>query len=203
MSRRVLDVGTLEAYAFTARDPLWWSMMLLIAIEATMLTLFLVSYAYVADRVSPFPPESMPRDVVWLATAEVVLWLVSCVPQRRTSKAAVRGDLHGMRRNLAVATLLAIVAVVVRIYLMKSLPFRWDEHAYGSMVWGLLAIQFTHGATSAGEDLVYVVLLFKGPVENKHRSDIEVSAPLIYFTTIGTIVLWAVLFAPALFGVGS
>ena len=200
MSRRVLDVTTLERHAFTSRDPLWWSMMLMIAIEGTMLALFLVSYGYVASRVNPFPPEPIHRDTAWIATAEVVLWLVSCVAQRRTSVAAVAGDLPRMRRNLIIATLLSTAAVVVRVCLMKALPFRWDAHAYGSMVWGLLAVQFTHGATSAGEDLVYVVLLVKGPVENKHRSDIEVSAPLIYFTAIGALVLWALLFAPVLFG---
>jgi len=198
--RRVLDVTKLESYAFTSRDPLWWSMILMICIEGTMLGLFLVSYAYVADRVTPFPPEAIHLHVAWIATVELGLWIISCIPQRLTSVAAVRGDLRAMRRNLIIATLFSIAAVVVRIYLMKSLPFRWDAHAYGSMVWGLLAVQFTHGATSAGEDLVYVVLLFVGPVEQKHRSDIEVSAPLIYFTAIGTLVLWAVLFAPTLFG---
>jgi cytochrome c oxidase subunit 3 len=198
MSRRILDVSGLPTTAFGPRDPLWWSVICLIAIEGSMLVLLAVSYAYVADRTHPFPPVHLGRTLAWIATADMLLWLLSSWPQRRTSKAAVRRDLPAMRRNLIVATLIAIVALVVRIYVMMHLPFRWDSHAYGSVVWGLLAVHFTHGITGIGEDALYCVLLFVGPVEDKHRTDIEVSAPLVYFVAAGGILIWALVFLPTL-----
>ncbi len=198
MSRRILDVSGLPTTCFGPRDPLWWSVILLIAIEGTMLALLAVSYAYVSDRTQPFPPVHMSRTLAWIATLDMLLWIASSYPQRRTSKAAVARDLRGMRRNLVVATLIAIAALVVRIYLMKHLPFRWDSHAYGSVVWGLLAVHFTHGLTGIGEDALYCVLLFVGPVEDKHRTDIEVSAPLIYFVAAGGVLIWALVFLPVL-----
>lgn len=200
MSRRILDVSGLPTTAFGPRDPLWWSVILLIAIEGSMLALFGVSYVYVADRTTPFPPVHMGRDIAWIATLDMGLWLLSSWPQRRTSKAAVRRDLPAMRRNLVLATLVALAALVVRIWLFHSLPFRWDSHAYGSVVWGILAIHFTHGITGIGEDALYCVLLFVGPVEDKHRTDIEVSAPLVYFVAAGGIFVWGLMFAPILFG---
>lgn len=75
---------------------------------------------------------------------------------------------------------------------------RGDSHAYGSVVWGILALHFTPGITGIGEDALYCVLLFVGPVEDKHRTDIEVSAPLIYFVAVGGFFIWALIFLPVL-----
>lgn len=200
MSRRVLDVAGIPRTCFGPRDPLWWAVILLIAIEGSMLALLMVSYAYVGDRTTPFPPAQISHSLAWIATLDMLLWVGSAWPQRRTSKAAVRRDLKGMRRNLILATSIASVALVIRIYVMASLPFRWDSHAYGSVVWGLLAVHFTHGLTGIGEDLLYCVLLFVGPVEDKHRTDVEVSAPLIYFVATGGVLIWSLVFLPALVG---
>lgn len=168
-----------------------------------MLVLFAVSYVYVADRTSPFPPVHMDRSVAWIATLDMALWFASAWPQRRTSKAAVRRDLYAMRRNLIVATAIAALAMAVRFWLFIELPFRWDDNAYTSVVWGMLAIHFTHGITAVGEDALYSVLLFIGPVEDKHRTDIEVSAPLVYFVTAGGVLIWALIFLPVLLGRGA
>lgn len=202
MKRRVLDVTALPNLAFGSRDPLWWAVMLAIAIEATMLVLLVIAYFYVSDRTTPFPPAHIPAYVAWIATVDLACWMVACIPQHRASKAAIRGELRPMRRNLIAATLLAIAGIALRIWLMSELPFRWDDHAYGSVVWGLLGLNLFHGLTAIGEDGVYVVLLFLGPVEDKHRVDVEVSSPLAYFVAVGAIVVWAVVFLEILVGGG-
>jgi hypothetical protein len=46
--------------------------------------------------------------------------------------------------------------------------------------------------------MVYIVLLFVGPVEDKHRVDIEVSTPLWYFVVAGAALAWAVVFLEVL-----
>jgi cytochrome c oxidase subunit III len=202
MKRRVLDVTQLDSHAFGPRDPTWWGMLMLAAIEGTMLVLFAVSYLYVRYRTDPFPPTHMTTTAAWVMTAEVVLWIASLVVQHMTSQAAVKGNLHQMRRRLIIATLLATWACVLRIWVFALLPFRWDDHAFGSMVWGILAVQWLHGVTSAIEDMIYVVILFKGPVEDKHRVDIDVTSVLVDFTAAGAIFVWALIFVPLLLGGG-
>ena len=192
--RPVIDVSELPATAFGPRDPLWWGAMLLIAIEGTMLVLLAIAYFYVRDRTDPFPPARIGRDVAWIATLEVALWIASLAPQHRATVAARRGDLRGMRRGLIAAVVLAAAACAVRLWLFDRLPFAWDAHAYGSVVWGLLGVQWVHGLTALGEDLTFVVLLFVGPVEDKHRVDVEVSSLLVYFVVAGAVLIWAVVF---------
>jgi cytochrome c oxidase subunit III len=192
MKRRTIDVSSLPPIAFGPRDPLWWAVTMLIAIEGTMLALLAVSYIYVRDRTTPFPPGALDGSLALIATLDLALWAASAVWQRRATKAAVRGVLRPMRRNLLIATVLATLAAGVRVWLFLELPFRWDSHAYGSVIWGLLAVQWVHGLTAIGEDVIYVVLMFTGPVEDKHRVDVEVSAPLVYFVVAGGVLVWAI-----------
>jgi cytochrome c oxidase subunit III len=200
--RRTLDVSGLPHTVFGPRDPLWWGVMCLIAIESTMLVLLAVSYVYVSDRTQPFPPTHMGTGIAWVGTIELLFWIASGVPQHLSSKHAVAGNLRGMRRTLAVACLLAVIGCALRVWVFHMLPFRWDDHAYGSVVWGLLAVQWLHGLTGVCEDLVYVVLLFVGPVEDKHRVDIEASTPLVYFVIAGGVLVWAIMFLPLFLGGG-
>jgi cytochrome c oxidase subunit 3 len=200
--RPALDVSELPTTAFGPRDPLWWAVVMLIAIESTMLVLLAIAYFYVRDRTAPFPPARLGRDVAWIAALDVALWIASAWPQRRATKAALRADVRGMRRNLIAACALAACALAVRIWVFHRLPFAWDDHAYGSVVWGLLGLQWVHGLTGLGEDLVFVVLLFVGPVEHKHRVDVEVSSLLVYFVVAGALLVWAVVFLEIAIGGG-
>lgn len=198
--RRVLEVGGLATHAFGHRDPLWWAIILLICIEGTMLALLTLSYFYLRGRMTPWPVEEIPRAAAWVGTAELVLWLASAVPMHRASNAAIRGSVRGMRNGLLLATLPALVAIGCRYWILRELPFRWDANAYASVVWTLLGAQWLHGLTGVGENLLYIALLFRGPVEDKHRVDIQVSTPLWYFVLGGGVLIWAVVFLGRLLG---
>jgi len=200
--RRVLEVGGLPTHAFGHRDPLWWAVILLVCIEGTMLVLLTLSYFYLRDRMTPWPVDPIPRALAWVATVELALWLISAAPTHLAGKAAIRGSVRGMRNGLIAATVPAIVGLVCRFVIMRALPFDWDANAYASVVWTLLGAQWFHGLTGAGENVLYIVLLFRGPVEHKHRVDIQVSTPLWYFVIAGATLVWLVLFLGPLLGGG-
>ncbi len=198
MKRRVLDVSPLPTHAFGARAPLWWAVMLMIAIEGTMLVLLAVSYFYIRGRTEPFAPVHVAHRIAWIATLELAIWLVSIAPTYAEGRAAIAGDVRRMRLHLIAASLLGIVALALRWYEFHLLPFRWDSHAYGSVVWAFLGLQWVHGLTGVGENLVYIAVLTKGPIEDKHRVDVEVSTPLWYFVVGGAALAWAVIFLEVL-----
>jgi cytochrome c oxidase subunit 3 len=198
--RRVLDVNALPAHAFGARDPLWWAVILLVCIEGTMLVLLALSYFYLRDRMTPWPVDRIPWRLAAIGTVELGLWIASAPFTFWASRAAVRGSLRGMRAGLVLATLPALVAVGLRFYVMRHLPFRWDANAYASVVWTLLGAQWVHGLTGVGENVLYIALLWTGPVEDKHRVDVDVSTPLWYFVIVGGTLVWALLFLGPLAG---
>jgi hypothetical protein len=65
-------------------------------------------------------------------------------------------------------------------------------------VWGLLVAQLLHQITGILENIYFVVLYQVGPIEEKHRIDIEVATPLWYFVAAGALLVFAVVFGDVL-----
>lgn len=195
MKRRVIDVSALPPIGFGHRDPLWWAVILLVAIEATILAFLAIAYYYVRARTSPWPPVLTEQPVAWLGAVELALLLASVVPMHHASRAAERGSVRGMQVGLIAATTLGAAALVVRVVVFDQLGFRWDANAYASVVWTLLGLHTIHLIAGVAENVLFVVFLLRGPIEQKHRVDINVSTPLWYFVVAGQLVLVGVVHA--------
>lgn len=186
-----IDVSGLPANAFGHRAPLWWGVVLLIAIESAAMSLLLVSYFYVRGNYDVWPPTSLSPVVIRLAIAEAILLAISMPPMVHCVRAARRERLRPTRLWLIIGTAFGAAMLVVRGFQFAVLPFRWDTHAYGSIFWMVLGLHITHLLTSVLENLMMIALLYKGPVEQKHFGDIEASALLWFFSVFE----WAPAFA--------
>jgi heme/copper-type cytochrome/quinol oxidase subunit 3 len=142
-----LEVGHLATEAFGSRAPMWWGILLLVAIESTVFALMFVSYFYLRDRVPPadWPPTPVTRTPVELATAGIVLLLLSIVPNTISMRGAHRGSLKLMRLGLWGSALLCAGYFALRYWELTILPFRWDTHAYGSVFFMLTGLHLMHG----------------------------------------------------------
>ena len=58
---------------------------------------------------------------------------------------------------------------------------RWDQNAYGSIVWVLLACTRTHLITDLGDTLVLTALMFTRHAHGKRFSDVKDNAFYWYF----------------------
>jgi cytochrome c oxidase subunit 3 len=186
-----IDVSGLPTTAFGHRAPLWWGVILLIAIESTAMSLLLVSYFYVRGNYDVWPPTPTSPVVLRLAIVQAILLALSMAPMVRCVRAARGEQLRPTRLWLIIATALGAAMLIVRGFEFAYLPFRWDEHAYGSIFWMVLGLHVTHLLTGVLENLMMIALLFKGPVEQKHFGDIEASALLWFFSVLE----WAPAFA--------
>ena len=200
-ARRTLDVSHLPASAFGSRDPLWWGVVMLMCIESTVFVLLLISYFYVRGNFDMWPPTGLSTRSQGLAALNLGLLLLSCVPIHWSSRAAGRSELRGMRWGLLLGMVLGVAFFTVRVLEMKSLAFRWDSHAYGSVFWMYLGLHTVHVITGSLEDLLLAVVLFRGPVEEKLLVDVRVNALYWYFVVGSWVVGYAVLFLePVLLG---
>lgn len=194
MTRRSLDVGHLPTMAFGPRDPLWWGVIGLIAIESTMFALVIATYFYVRGNHAEWPPQGLSLETQWAGLAGVGLLLVSAFTMHQTNKAALEGKLRPIRRWLIITTVLGLGFLVLRFFEFKGLTFRWNTHAYGSVFWTSLGLHTMHGVASNLENLVLLALLFRGPVEKKHLVDTHMNGIYWYFVVFGWLPLAAILY---------
>lgn len=195
-----IDVSGLPTVAFGARTPMFWGVVLLMCIETTMLALMVLSYFYVRGNFTVWPPTWAGDRSFHLATAGIVLLLASAIPNVLMNRAAVGGHVARARTWLIVTTVLGMAAFATRVLELPRLQFRWDTHAYGSAVWGILGLNTFHQVSALLENLVMLALLVLGPVEKKHLHDVQLGGYFWNWLIAVTAPLFAIVYLePLLF----
>jgi cytochrome c oxidase subunit 3 len=89
----------------------------------------------------------------------------------------------------------------IRIDILHRLTFRWDSHAYGSLVWTTVGLHTLHIVTGICENLLFITLLTKGPVEDKHMDDLRLNSMYWYFVVACWVPFYCIFFLdPGLLG---
>lgn len=193
-TRRALDVSRLPSFAFGHRDPMWWGIIALLAIEGMGFVFLYVAYFYIRGNQHVWPPSAMPYATFIAATTVSVALLCSGGCALRMNHWAKKGKLFPTRRWLGCVSAFSVVALAARAYEFASLPFRWDSHGHGSVFWVLLGMHTFHAVTSFGENTTMYALLHKGPVEKRHMVDVEGNGFYWYFIVITQLVTYAILY---------
>lgn len=190
-ARPAVDVSELPTYAFGHRQLTWWATWSMILMEGTMLAVLLISYFFLRTRVPDWPPGgASPPDLLW-GTVNTGVLLASFVPNHFAKKAAERLDLRGVRIWMIVTLAFAIVFAVVRVFEFGALNCRWDQNAYGSIVWVNMGFHTAHLLTDMVDTVVLIVLMFAGPIEGKRFVDVSENG--IYWDFV--IIIWLLLYA--------
>jgi heme/copper-type cytochrome/quinol oxidase subunit 3 len=161
--RRVLDVSPLPVGAFGHQGLIWWGTVGFMVIEGSMFVMGLIVYFYLRLKVEEWPP-SLGDPGISFATMNLALILFSCVPNALAKRAAESFNLRAVRLWLVVLTLIGAAAVVLRAFEYTQLNTRWDDNAYGSIVWVLLSLHTIHVATDVVDSGVLTAVMFVGPV---------------------------------------
>jgi cytochrome c oxidase subunit III len=197
-ARRTVDVSGLPTFAFGHHQLTWWATWSMIFMEGTMFVVFFVTYFFLRTPVPDWPPAVPPPDLLW-GTVNLFIILASCAPAHLTKKAAEGLDLRGARLWLGVSILFALAACVVRAFEFTALNCKWDQNAYGSIVWVNLGFHTTHLVTDLIDSVVLFALLFKGPLDGKHFVDVSENSIYWYFVVVFWVLMYAVIYvAPRL-----
>jgi heme/copper-type cytochrome/quinol oxidase subunit 3 len=198
VGRRFLDVSHLGTVVHGHRDPLWWGVMLLMAIEGTMFALLAASYGYLRGNESVWPPTGAIQPPISLTLATVVILILSGVSMAWAFRAASHDDLRNVRLGMIVTTILSAVALIPRGYEFAMLGYKWNSHAYGSIVWAIYFMHTFHLVSGVIENMVLTTLLYKGPVEKKHMLDARLGGYYWWFVVVSWVLLWALIFGDTL-----
>jgi len=179
-TRRALDVSVLPKTVFGHQGLIWWGTAGFMVIEGSMFVIVLVVYFYLRLQVSDWPPSLPNPDLFW-GTANLLTVFVSLVPAYIAKTKAEEFDLAGVRLWLTVLVLFGVAAVVMRVFEYYALNCRWDDNAYGSIVWTLLSMHTIHVATDVVDSMVLLALTVSGPNTKKRFVDYSENSLYWYF----------------------
>ena len=125
----------------------------MIAIEGTAFAFMIVVYFYLRSVAQTWPEGGAAPDLFW-GTLNLGIILASEIPNFFADRAAIDHDLRKVRIMLIWGSLFGIVLCAVRALEFTALNVRWDESAYGSVVWFLLGLHTFNLVTDVADTLV-------------------------------------------------
>ncbi|TFL18362.1 cytochrome c oxidase subunit 3 [Jannaschia formosa] len=195
-----IEVDAAELSRFAPHDhPLWWGILGAVAIEAAVVANLLTSYFYLAAQAEAWPPDGVdPPALLWPTLVLFVLPLSSL-----TMWWAGKGSDAGRRRQLALGVTasvgLASLALVFRSIQIAEFDIRWDEHAYGSILWAVTGFHYTHVVSAIVGTAVVAVLAWRGYFTPERQLGVVVDTLYWYFVAGVFLPIYLVLYwAPRL-----
>jgi cytochrome c oxidase subunit I+III len=193
--RVALDAATLPDQGFSHHAPIWWGNALMLTIEAAGFAILIATYFYIRHNFDGWPPARTQLPDLPIPTLNVAILVVSILPMWYAAKLALE---HGRARLIGALLLMCvafgIAAAVLRVLEFRGVHTRWDTNAYGAIVWSILGVHFAHILAATMETLVLAILMFLGPIQEKHYVDLTANAVYWYFVALSWVVLYAVVF---------
>lgn len=191
---KYLDLSGLPSVVFGPKSLPWWGTLGFIFIEAFTLLLMVAGYFYLRLNSYEWPPAGTPLPDLGVASVNTVLLVSVIYPMWKASHAASRFDRVGVARWLVVATLLTIVAVVLRWFELEALNVRWDTNAYASAAWAVLVLHATLIVVDVFETGALAVMFMLGHAEKKHYPDVSDAADYQYYLSLVWVPLYLVVY---------
>jgi heme/copper-type cytochrome/quinol oxidase subunit 3 len=172
-TRVAADLSELPTSGFGPRSIMWWGTLCFIGIETAGFLLAIAAYLLLADRAPAWPP-SLPLPALFPGTLLTALLIVSAVPNAFAVRAAKAHRVSSVRLGMVLLCVFSILPVIVRCFEFAALNVRWDDQAYGSIVWTLLGLHTVHLVTDVIDTLVLTALMFtKHGHLGRRLSDVE------------------------------
>lgn len=191
--RIVADVSQLPDSAFGSRTVLWWGVIGFITIESTAFLLAGGAYFFLMNHTTPWPPNHPPPQL-WASTALTALMLLSEVPNVWAERAARAQRAPAVRAALVSMSLLGLVLIGIRLLEFHTLQVRWDQDAYGSILWGLLFIHTFHLITDVADTLVLMAFTFTHGLTPPRASDVSDNSLYWHFVVIAWLPICALIY---------
>ena len=194
--RRSLDVAELPAYAFGHQGLVWWGTAGFMVIEGSMFVMVLIVYFYLRLRVDDWPP-SLEPPALFYGTLNLLVLLVSGLPNHFAKRAAEQLSLPRTQLWMAVCVLFGGALIVIRAFEFTALNCRWDDNAYGSIVWCLMVLHTMHLVTDVVDTTVLAALMLVGPISKVRFVDVSENGLYWYFVLLWWVPIYlTVYFAP-------
>src|SRR5215212_1153074 len=191
--RVVLNARHMPSYAQGHRSPMWWGTLGFAAAEGMGFVMVVGAYFYLVFINGRWPLSAPPPDLLW-SSLFTLLVVVSIWPNELAKKSGEREDLAGARRILVIMSLIGVVLLGLRVFEFGVLHVRWDQNAYGSILWLILGLHTAHVLTDVVDTIVLTVLMFTRHGHGKRFADVGDNAFYWYFVVASWLPVYLILY---------
>ena len=190
----VLDLTDLPSHGLGTASQSWWGTLAFMLIEGTGFALSIVVYLYLMSLAPRWPLDASPPDLL-PGTTLTALLVASLLPNLLLARWARDQDLRKVRIGLIIMSLLGIAPLILRAFEFPAMHIKWDQNAYGSIVWVMLGLHTTHIMTDLIETVVLTCLMFSRHGDNARRfGDISDNAMYWNFVVVTWLPMYACLY---------
>ena len=195
MKYRVISEGaSLPDSAYGSRTLMWWGVLGFITIESGAFLLATGAYFFLMNQTTPWPPPNHAPPSLLISSVLTLLMLVSEIPNRWAQHAAHAQRVAATRAALISMSLVGLVLIGLRLVEFHHLQVRWDQNAYGSIVWALLFIHTVHLVTDVVDSLVLTLFLFTHEVTPTRFADVADNSWYWHFVVLAWLPIYGLLY---------
>lgn len=193
-ANRVVAKERLPVVLTGPRAPVWWAMMLLVTIEATVFATLFSSYFYLRLMMPEWPPAGVDPPDLLLPLVNTGVLLASSVSVFWASSGIKKGHQRRLKIGLGAAVLLETVFFVIKMMMSGGLGFGLSDHAYGSIFLTISRLHTGHVLAAILMGAVVEVLALRGYFNQERRLGVEVVNIYFQFVAIVWLPVLLVLF---------
>jgi cytochrome c oxidase subunit III len=190
----VLDASKLPSHAFEHRSPLWWGIIGLIVIEATVFASLVASFFYLRSNFPQWPPDGTRSPELLKPTLATLVLLASAIPMYWADSSLKQGRTFPLKVGPLISIALALVFLAMKVVEYRDIGFRWDTHAYGSVVWTIVGFHSAHVLALVLKTAVVTTLAWRNYFNRKRRIGVTVNGLYWYFVVIIWIPLYMTIY---------
>ena len=163
-------------------------------IEGMGFLLAAAAYLYLRGQASAWPLNGHRPPDHWAGLCFTLIGSASVLPNVWLTGRAKAKDTRAVRWGVLLMTLIGVLLLVVRGFEFAHLNVRWDDDAYGSLVWLLIFLHTTHVITDLGDTAVLGLWLFTHEVGDDQFSDVNDNAGYWNFVIIAWLPIYLLVY---------
>lgn len=177
-----------------SKAPVWWGMLVLVAIETTVFATLISSYFFLRFNSPDWPPGEIQEPDLMLPIVNTIVLATSTIFIYFAGRGLKQGRIRRLKWLLGIGLLLEVVFFIIKLFMSTGGQFDWSTHAYGSIFFTINWLHTGHVAVAIVMGTVAEILAFRGYFTAERQLGIQVVNIYFQFVALIWIPVFVVLF---------
>jgi cytochrome c oxidase subunit I+III len=199
-SGKLYDIGggiRLPDYVSGAQSHSWWSMVVLMLVDASIFACAVFAYFYLWTVLPDgYPPAGLDLPLGGASIASAIAWIASSAAMAWANRTLAQDA--SVRFNLAIiiALLTLVVASVINVFVLTGTNLHPDAHGYAATAYMLVTWQGVHAVLLVFMGGYTLARQLAGKLNHERRNTFDNARIMWYFSAAQALIALAVIHSP-------